>query len=263
MNRFQIPALEVHASHACNIRCQGCTHYANLGAKGIVSVEEVQSWMRPWSSIVKPKIVGILGGEPMLNPRLGEFVEAVADIWRDSQIILMSNGLLLDRHENLPEILERRRIILDISIHHDGPRYREKIEQVKRHLARWKSYHPNLMIRWLNSYRAWRLPYQECGEQIVPYDEKNPEESYRVCLEHGAFQLFEGNIWKCPGITYLQLPEIRSQLTSEWKPYLDYQPAEPTWSKERLAEFFDAEAESCCRMCPTKRDHIQLNDPLK
>jgi glycosyltransferase involved in cell wall biosynthesis len=36
--------LEIHVAHACNLRCESCSHYTNQGHQGIVPVEEAERW---------------------------------------------------------------------------------------------------------------------------------------------------------------------------------------------------------------------------
>jgi molybdenum cofactor biosynthesis enzyme MoaA len=65
-----IPFLEMHVSHACNFRCQSCSHFSGNGNRGLVSLEEAETWMRGWQNRLLPKVFGLLGGEPTLNPQL-------------------------------------------------------------------------------------------------------------------------------------------------------------------------------------------------
>ena len=67
---IEIPNLEFHAAHACNLYCAQCSHYSNFHAGGIVSVDEARANFDAWQGRLAPKQIAILGGEPTLNPEL-------------------------------------------------------------------------------------------------------------------------------------------------------------------------------------------------
>ena len=37
MDKVTIDNLEIHVTHACNLRCENCTHYSNYGHSGHLS----------------------------------------------------------------------------------------------------------------------------------------------------------------------------------------------------------------------------------
>ena len=49
-----IPKLEMHVIDACNLRCTGCTHYADHGLRGAREIATATTWLTPWSSRVAP-----------------------------------------------------------------------------------------------------------------------------------------------------------------------------------------------------------------
>ena len=72
---IEIPNLEFHAAHACNLYCAQCSHYSNFHAGGIVSVDEARANFDAWQGRLAPKQIAILGGEPTLNPELLQIIE--------------------------------------------------------------------------------------------------------------------------------------------------------------------------------------------
>src|SRR5438045_65614 len=95
---LNIENLEIHVSHACNLTCEGCSHYSNQGHKGMLSLEEAERWMLLWNRRLRPAILSLLGGEPTLHPRLTEFVILSRRLWPASHLRLVTNGFLLHRH---------------------------------------------------------------------------------------------------------------------------------------------------------------------
>jgi molybdenum cofactor biosynthesis enzyme MoaA len=84
--------IEFHVAHGCNLTCESCSHYSNHNHTGILTVEESQEQMIPWSKRIKPKWFSLMGGEPTLNKNLVEIVELSAKIWRDTKIRVITNG---------------------------------------------------------------------------------------------------------------------------------------------------------------------------
>jgi len=67
--------LELHASFACNLSCESCSHYSNQNHKGHVNLQMMQDWVEPWKDKLRPSRLNVLGGEPFLNPELPELLK--------------------------------------------------------------------------------------------------------------------------------------------------------------------------------------------
>jgi molybdenum cofactor biosynthesis enzyme MoaA len=66
--------LEIHVAPARNLKCESCSHYSDQGHEGVVSLEDADRWMAPWSGRLRPCTFSLVGGEPTIHPRLTEFV---------------------------------------------------------------------------------------------------------------------------------------------------------------------------------------------
>ena len=108
MNRILVPLknLELHVSHACNLACESCSHYSNHNLKGNLTLEEATEWMNLWNNRVAPQTFSLLGGEPTINPQLPEIIQLTRAKWKDSKILLVTNGFFLHRHPDLPKVLK-------------------------------------------------------------------------------------------------------------------------------------------------------------
>ena len=98
--------------YTCNLACIGCAIERHTGKlKDRLSLEKCIEAVE----ITKAPVVSICGGEPTIYPELPELVEAI--IQRKRQIILCTNGLLLD--ENLYGTIPPNKR-LTINVHLDG-----------------------------------------------------------------------------------------------------------------------------------------------
>jgi MoaA/NifB/PqqE/SkfB family radical SAM enzyme len=254
--------LEMHVVHSCNLACESCSHYSNQGHKGMVTLEEAEQWMRLWSGRLAPENFVLLGGEPTIHPKLPEFLILARRYWPNARLRLITNGFFLHRHPTLPAILSADRDAeVRLSVHHDAPEYREKLAPVLRLLRGWQREH-RIRVDYYGSHKQWTRRYRGFGAAMEPFEDRQPRRSWVVCPAKQCKQLFEGKIWKCGPIAYLQLQGAKYQLSAQWEPYLRYTPLEPGCTDEELRAFFAIEEEACCGMCPAKPEKFSLPLPL-
>lgn len=256
-----IPNLEFHVTHVCNLRCENCSHYSNLGLSGHVSLAATERYFTAWSPRIVPRLFSLLGGEPTLHPELTEHVELAAHHWPESTLQLVTNGWFLDRHPRLPSALARYHVHLEISIHHDGPEYRAQVIQTRGLIERWQADH-ELIVNWRPSFRSWRRIYHGAGADMRPYTDGNPQASWSQCPARWCPQILGGQIYKCPPLAYLRMLDERIGLSPEWTPYLDYRPLNPGCSDDELREFLTRRVEEVCGMCPANPPRLHLESPI-
>jgi len=258
---LEIPNLEIHATYACNLHCKSCSHFSDMKVGKNVSMSDIASQMMQWSGRLAPKFFSILGGEPTLNKELCGIVRECRRQWPLSQLRLITNGFFLHRHPDLPKILQESQCDLAVSVHHDGPEYTEKLKPVRELLDQWQSqYEFKLTMR--ESAKTWRTTFEGFGSDMVPYDDGDPESSYKVCVAKKCPQIHEGKIWKCPQLAYIHLVDKKFGLSDVWDKYLSYRPLYPTCSDEELQQFFATKAEPACAMCPAHHRHFEIPNPL-
>jgi len=260
--KHKIHNLEIHVTHACNLACKACSHFSNENVGTNISLESLKEQMSFWSQRIAPKQFSILGGEPALNPELAEIVRECRRQWPEARLVLVSNGFRLFKHPELPQALEETGCELHVSIHHKGPEYTEKVEGVKQLLNEWQNEY-KFKLEYRSSSEKWRMTFQGEGADIRPRDDKDAEGSWKICPSKYCPQIFEGKLWKCPQVAYLQLMDRKFQLSHEWDKYLGYQPLEPYCSTAELREFLDRKVEAVCEMCPAENHYFELPSPLK
>ena len=99
--------LEYDVANHCNLKCKGCSHYSNL-----VREPEFADPDRFRKNLARMKelfdhveVIRLLGGEPFLNPDLGDFVTAAREAYPDAVLSVVSNGLLIPKNVK-DEVLE-------------------------------------------------------------------------------------------------------------------------------------------------------------
>ncbi len=259
---LRIANLEMHVVHSCNLACESCSHYANQGHKGILSLEEADRSMRLWNRRINPKMFSLLGGEPTIHPDLADFVTLTRKNWPEAKLRLVTNGFFLHRHPRLPQILsEDRDAQLCLSVHHDAPEYRAKLQPI---LALVQSWERDLGVRvtYYRSFATWTRRYRGFGAAMEPYADGQPRTSWEKCPARYCRQLHEGKIWKCGPLAYLPMQDAKHHLSAQWDPYLRYEALDAGCSDEQLRAFLAREEESYCGMCPANPEKFDLPLPM-
>jgi organic radical activating enzyme len=88
---------------------------------------------KQWANIITSEEIGILGGEPLLNPSIISWISGISNLFPKSNIRIITNGSLLGRWPELYEVLKsyQGRVSLDINTHSlkHRPEMEHKIEK--------------------------------------------------------------------------------------------------------------------------------------
>jgi hypothetical protein len=143
--------------------------------------EEYQAW----SKRLDINRIGILGGEPLLNPDFETWVKELANLWPNSHIIIITNGTQFSRWPNLYSLLAQYqgRIFIDIHRHNptDTTATLETVEQLypsgfKKYYIedRYYTQHPNHDIHYgFEEYNVGKHIWQDPTYSIVYSDSNN------------------------------------------------------------------------------------------
>lgn len=91
-----IPRIEMNLTDACNLKCRGCTHFS-----GIFPMDSIYPYKDYRKDLLQLRTIGrvlrirLLGGEPFLLNNLDEYITTARDIFPESDIELVTNGLLI------------------------------------------------------------------------------------------------------------------------------------------------------------------------
>lgn len=115
---------EVSLADHCNLSCQMCDHFSQLSDPWFVDVEQFKKDIRRMAEIYDHEIgaISLLGGEPTLHPNLNELLDFVREQFPNTELILLTNGLLLTSLENtsqgnLWETLKKNRVHVTVTVY--------------------------------------------------------------------------------------------------------------------------------------------------
>ena len=182
-----LPYLEVGISDVCNLKCKGCTHFANLftpeNDQG-ESVEELEEELKLLSEHVFIKRLRILGGEPFLNPKIEEYLQMSRRMLPDTEIRVVTNGLLLlNSSASIYESLRKNGIGLDITAYPPVIKKKEAIIQcLEQNGVDFK----------------FTEEVHQFYRMLTKEPQNHPEKSYKNCNMSVCKMLRHGKIYRCP-----------------------------------------------------------------
>ncbi|MFT4146104.1 MAG: radical SAM protein [Mobilitalea sp.] len=88
--------IEYHVAHHCNLKCKGCGHLSNVAEAEFGNldcyIDDIKRLKELFWGIEK---IRLMGGEPLLNPSLSRFIIETRKVFPDTEICIVTNGLLL------------------------------------------------------------------------------------------------------------------------------------------------------------------------
>ena len=229
--------IEYHVSYHCNLKCRGCTHFSNVSDKRFGDLEQFKKDLNRlaelFSNIQK---IRLLGGEPLLNPDLHNFVTVCRTTFPNADIRVVSNGLLIPRiDKNLLTVMNENNVEFDISQY---PPTTDVLGEIKSICEEYKvNCHISSPIKMFFDLR------NDKGDS-------NPKEMFDNCISKSCHFLEDGKISLCPR------PIINKQFGSMVGINYDFLESEiidiykDIDNGEQLLDMFSKPIESC-KYCET------------
>ena len=180
---------EMHVMDACNLNCRGCTHFSPIFERELpeydARMNDIRALKGKISHIVR---FNLLGGEPFLNPEIARYAKGVREILPDSEIYIVTNGLLIPKIEEdiLREVQENK---IKISISEYEPT-RKVIGEIEKRLEQFGI---------IYEIRKWTT--KQKFNRPLTLDEENGFQ--KMCISDGCINIWNGKISRCPTLMYI------------------------------------------------------------
>lgn len=91
--------IEYHLCEHCNLNCAGCDHFSPLAEKVFADLDSFTNDMRRLQILLNGSMryIRLLGGEPLLNEKVGNFIDIARRYFPKAKIEIVTNGTLLDK----------------------------------------------------------------------------------------------------------------------------------------------------------------------
>lgn len=115
----ELDYLEMHVVHHCNLNCKDCGHYSNLFNEEFVDINGFRNdLIRMKCFFENIRKIRLLGGEPLLNKNLAEFIVIAKSVYPLADLRIVTNGLLIpSANDDLFEIMREYDVSFDISLY--------------------------------------------------------------------------------------------------------------------------------------------------
>lgn len=108
-------AIGVHIVEHCNLNCKQCDHYSTLAEEEYLDINSYKKDCERLSELFGGEMlfIALLGGEPLLNPQITEFMRITREAFPVGEIKIVTNGVLLP---SMPENFWEACKIYDVEI---------------------------------------------------------------------------------------------------------------------------------------------------
>jgi len=268
---LDIRILDVVILLNCNLNCRGCNNFCDHNISGKRSIEDLKQDFINWKDKINPARLQIMGGEAFLHKDLEKIIRSARKNFPNTDLRLFTNGLLLEKHVEIKEVLKETDCMLTISIHSNEKEYLKKLstnvhkffgsisKASQKSIVSYGSMYTNdsVKIEFRNMSDHWYQTYQN---GVIPFTDNNPKKSWESCYFKYCTQLYEGKLWKCSQIAYLEPLMKRINNTKEWDKYRNiYNPLNYTDDEDKFLDFEQRlkKEETICNMCPANPEILE------
>ncbi len=263
---LHIRNLEYMITTSCDLACPGCDRFIDHGHAFVEKFEDIVSNMEQWFKRLDPDHVTIIGGEPLLHPRIYDILTEARRIFDHAVIEVYTNAFLLPKRPKIFNVLKKiGNAKVSCSIHNKNPKYREIVErnlhQAFYSKGKWFETSPNthtcetVVLEVTDPTQGGWYDYRRVVDGVLkPWNDNDPTSSYKNCGVNIYPIIYKNKLYKCPPISM-----VRTHLTKnfmledkDWEPYLKYEGLDPDCNEQELEKFVKNiyEPHSICAMCP-------------
>jgi organic radical activating enzyme len=261
--KFILPFLEIMPIQGCNLSCTGCSNYSDLTHRGYLSWAQGQSQIAPWLDRIDIPDFGIIGGEPLMNPGILDWILGARALLPSSQIRFTTNGLLLDKFPDIMKIfMEIGNCVFKITRHVSDPKLERNIQKIFSEYT-WRSVTEYGISRFvtgnnvrfqINSPQLFYKSFKGMYNNMLPYH-SDPDDAFDLCYQQTCPLLYNGKIYKCSsnGLLVDTLNKFDNPNFEQWEPYIN-NGLDIDCSDAELEKFINnfGKSHKICGMCPTR-----------
>lgn len=272
--------IEFYITNVCNLDCEDCNRFNNYHFKGYQKWADYQHEYSEWGKYLEFKHITLLGGEPLLNPTLPEWIVGLNNIFT-TPVQVLSNGTRLAETPGLYDLIFKNRAWIGVSIH-NVDEIEMIFDQVERFLGGvvlkevgpnsnkfgadycfWGKGHKPVPMWLQHEFMPSSIFTNERGRLTL--HNNNPELAHRDCafVQSKNYHFIDGKLYKCGPVALF--PDFDKQhdldITPEDKILINsYKPLE-VGNFETDGERFFAELDNVipqCKFCPVAPKFKQI-----
>ena len=240
---------EVHITEHCNLNCRGCYHFSPLAGEEYLDIKEYIEDLKRIRELCGDKVehITLLGGEPLLHPDIVKFIEKTREIYRNTRLEILTNGLLLQNMDRkFWDACWKNRVSLCCTKYPIAVDY-DHLEEIARDFGLTINYHNDVGA---GEKTLIKYPFDICGTQ-------NANESFGKCTRSNlCTTLKHGRLYPCPMAAHAHLAKeyFGLDLKLSAKDYIDIYEAS---DMGELMTFLIRPIEFC-KYCNLSRRPVQM-----
>ena len=102
--RIYVPNIEFYITNVCNLNCHNCNRFNNYDFSGWQRWSDYEPLYEEWAKKIRLQKITILGGEPLLNPTICDWVRGLNRIW-NKRVQVLTNGTRLNQVPGLYDLM--------------------------------------------------------------------------------------------------------------------------------------------------------------
>ena len=173
----------------CNLNCMYCDHFSPLANEKFYSVGELKKQFERMNLVFNVQNIGLMGGEPLLHPDIINIVKITRKIFKNSNILIYTNGILLQSKSDIFfKVCSENGIIFHLSMYDIKLDIKKIIDLFRKHNIRYfLNYDTN------GQYRTMYKPCLDLSGQ------QDADDSYKSCWmkNENCIYLEDGKLFKC------------------------------------------------------------------
>ena len=284
--RIVVDKIEFYITNVCNLTCKDCNRYNNYNFKGWQDWNDYKDIYAEWAKRIDIKHIVLLGGEPLLNPSICDWILGIKELWREVQIV--TNGTHLNLVPDLYDIIKKTRSWVQVSIHnvHDLEHHFQNIRTFLKdpirfsddknlldHVGKSTTFGSDYGFRDGNGVQVsasiqdsfYNISIRAGNNGKLTLHDNDPELAHKDCgfVKYKNYHFIRGKLYKCGPVALL--PEFDQQypldISDEDRVLLNsYRPLSIDEFDERGVEFINNidNVIAQCKFCPTTFSNTQI-----
>lgn len=228
MNKHHFDKIEFYITNVCNLNCDNCNRFNNHSFSGWQRWSDYKATYEQWSQYIDIHHLVLLGGEPLLNPEVIQWVRGLNSVFKKS-VQILSNGTRINHVPDLYKTLSVNGNWLGITWH--NPNTLDEFEnQIKKFMkgrvdrldpADPRNKFKDAQVVWIDSnnmciplwiqYDFYQSAIQASPDEGLTLHNSDPAKAHEVCgfAQAKNYHFIKGKLYKCGPVALF--PEFDNQ----------------------------------------------------
>jgi organic radical activating enzyme len=226
--KIKIPKVEFYITNVCNLTCSRCNRFNDHAFKGWQKWSDYEQAYKDWSEKIQIGQIVILGGEPLLNPSICEWIAGINSTFQKG-VQVLTNGTRLNKTPGFYEAIQNCSAPvgtnwIGISVHNSSELewYFNEVKTFLKGELTWletNSTGADYFVKdqngvgvgiWLQDHFTNAAVHRLSNGQLGLYN-NDPVEAHKVCCfaQFKNYHFIRGKLYKCGPVALF--PEFDQQ----------------------------------------------------